>query len=320
MMECVRCLFALVVEGSLMARRHFIASFFLSSVVLCALSAGCSSSRQAAISHRDVVPQADPVVEAPYSPPSPADEESELLLPVSHWESANGDSHSSTSTQALTELEAIASASNPAVLRLEQQVQAAWAKTGHVDRLPDPTVGANVFVTPIETAAGSQRANLSVSQMIPWLERLDAKSQQACYEAMVVQQALNAERLRVVADVRTAWIRLYVLGKQTETNKANQQLLKSLIDVATARVATGVAAQGDVLLGTLEISRLEEQLISYQQQIESTKAVLNRVAGREASHAVSIPESLEVELPEWSYESLVQIASVNQPAIEAARL
>jgi len=220
----------------------------------------------------------------------------------------------------LAELEAVALGGNPAVLRLEQQVQAAWAKTEHIDRLPDPTVSANLFVSPIETAAGSQRANLNVAQMIPWLERLDAKAQQACCEAMAVQQALDAQRLAVVADVRAAWFRLFVLGRQIETTRANQQLLESLIEVATARVATGTASQGDVLLGTLEISRLEEQIILWQQQIESTKAELNRVLGREAASPVSVPESLDVDLPKWSHELLARIAFEHQPAIEAARL
>ena len=307
------------------------ASHWNRSVAVClsgfvvALAAGCSRSTQSLVQSaappRTAVQHADAA-----SSDLAASSSAEPVTTAAHWEPvetagpSSGASSAPDGSQSLAQLEAIASASNPALQRLEQQVQAAWAKTGHVDRLPDPTVGANLFVSPIETAAGSQRANLSVSQMIPWLERLDAKAQQACYEAMAAQQALDAERLKVVADVRAAWFRLFVLGRQVETNKANQQLLKSLIEVANARVATGAAAQGDVLLGTLEISRLEEQLITFRQQIESVKAHVNRVTGREASFPVAIPQTLEASLPGWSYESLVQLAVEHQPAIEAARL
>jgi cobalt-zinc-cadmium efflux system outer membrane protein len=312
------------------------------SGIVAVLGSGCTSTRDAlAASHRpsprnnqpgaafgNTAAPGEAVAQA-----GAANGSSELIVPALHSKAVTGTGPSSSILSVspdppsltgklpnLAELEAAALTSNPAVLRLEQQVLAAWAKTEHIDRLPDPTVGANLFVSPIETAAGSQRANLNVAQMIPWLERLDAKTQQACCEAMALQQALDAQRLNVVADVRAAWFRLFVLGRQMMIARAHQQLLGSLIELATARIATGTASQGDVLLGTLEISRLEEQLISWQQQIESTKAELNRLAGREASVPVGVPETLEVALPDWSHEFLSQLAFQNQPAIEAARL
>lgn len=223
-------------------------------------------------------------------------------------------------TPSLSELEALAATSNPAVRRLEQEVQAAWAKAGYVDKLPDPTIGANVFGNPIETAAGSQRANLSVMQMIPSLERLDARAQQASYDAMSVQEALRAEQLKVLADVRIAWYRLFVLGRQIEINTANQSQLKQMIELANARIATGSASEGDVKLGALELSRLYERLVTLRQQVESTKAELNRAVGRDADFPVRIPDQLVVSLPDWSHATLRQMADEYQPAIVAARL
>lgn len=301
------------------ARRLFRA---LTLLIVVGCSVGCTVSRKSltgnsepatniseAASSHELPPQEEAAITAEI------DEAPDSVQHVGYWKATKA-----SDTEGLAELEAIAAAANPVVRRLEAEVQAAWSRSGHIDRLPDPTIGTNVFGNPIETAAGSQRVNLTVAQMIPWLERLDAKAQQACYEAMTLQEALRAERLKVVAEVRSAWYRLYVLGRQTETNRANQELLTSLIEVATARVATGTAAQGDVLLGTLQLSRLEEELIAYRQQIESTKAALNRAAGREASHPVSVPRNIAASLPEWSFESLRELASEHQPAIEAARL
>jgi outer membrane protein, heavy metal efflux system len=157
-------------------------------------------------------------------------------------------------------------------------------------------------------------------QMIPWLSRLDAKSQQAAYEAMVAQQTAEAQRLSVIADIRVGWYKLYVLGKQIETTHASQQLLESLADVATARVATGEATQGDVLRATLELSRLREQLVSLEQQAASTRADLNRRIGRESEHPLPFPDELEVELPEFSHTALLESARQRQPEIAAAQL
>lgn len=223
-------------------------------------------------------------------------------------------------SESLANLEAMAQAMNPRLLRLAQEATAAEAKTHYVDKLPDPTIAANVFGDPIETAAGSQRANMSVMQMIPWLSRLDAQSQQAYFEALATRQQYEAERLRVVGDVRALWSRLYVLGKQIETNRANREVLEPLVAVASSRVAAGGGSARDAWLGDLELSKLEEQLLTLNQQVTSTKSELNRVISRETSHPIEIPQSLTPTLPEWTHEMLRQIAWEQQPEIVAAEL
>ena len=77
-------------------------------------------------------------------------------------------------SESLSELEQ-QSQQNPTLVRLSREYQAARAKVRYIDELPDPKLGANFFISPIETAAGSQRANLTLSQMLPWLPRLDAQ-------------------------------------------------------------------------------------------------------------------------------------------------
>lgn len=220
----------------------------------------------------------------------------------------------------LAQLEAEALTRNPVLQQMQQQYAAARAKVGYVDGLPDPRLGGNVFVAPIETAAGAQRANLTLSQAIPWLERLDAKRQQACLEAMAVQQRVRAERLKIVADVRTLWYRLYLIDRQTEISTASQQLVRELMDVANARVSTGQAAQGDVLAGTLEYSRVEERLLTLRQQRQSVEAELNRTLGRPADVAVVVPRELSVALPDWNHAQLRSQAFVHQPRIQSARI
>lgn len=223
-------------------------------------------------------------------------------------------------TESLETLVARAETFNPRLRQLQQETAAAWAKVRYVDKLPDPVVGANVAIRPVEMADGPMRADLAVMQMIPWLERLDAQVQEAVYEAMVIQQEYTSERLRIAADVRIAWARLYVLGKQIETTQASQQLLETLTEVATARVATGEATQGDVLLATLELSRLREQMVTLEQQVVSTTAELNRRLGRAADSPVSIPDELLVDFPGWSHDAVLETARQRQPEIAAAQL
>lgn len=222
--------------------------------------------------------------------------------------------------ESLLELEAIAMASNPTLRRMQHEAGAAWAKTGYVSKLPDPTVSTMFFTPPMNFEPDRQVADIQVMQMIPWLERLKAEAQQSHTEALVAETQYQAERLRIIGDIRVTWFKLYVLRKQIETTEADQAQLESLIKTANARVRTGDAQPGDALMATLELSSLEEQLLGYRQQIASTTAELNRLVGRDASMPIAPPTRIDVQLPEWNHELLKQIAMENQPELNAARL
>ncbi len=224
------------------------------------------------------------------------------------------------SIESLSDLEALAVTSNPSLRRLRREAAAARARANHVGRLPDPTLGANFFTAPIETAAGSQRANVTLMQTLPSLKRLNAQTQQACLEALALEQIHEIERLKTIGDVRAAWYRRYVLSKQIETALANQRALKLLIDTAISILPLGRGSASDVQMGIVEYSRLEERLLKLKQQLASNRAELNRLAGRRADIPIQVPRQLDVSLPNWSHEMLRQLALENQPAIASARI
>jgi len=224
------------------------------------------------------------------------------------------------SQEALGDLEAWAIKNNPTLRRMQQEAAAEWAKTGYVSKLPDPTVSSMFFTPPMNFEPDRQLAEVQVMQMIPWLGRLQAEARQAHMEALVAENQYQAERLRVVGDIRATWFKLYVLGKQIETTEADKAQLESLITTANARVRTGNAEPGDVLMATLELSSLEEQLISFRQQLAASVAELNRLVGREANMLVSPPAEIDAELPGWNHELLRQTAMERQPELNAARL
>jgi outer membrane protein TolC len=227
---------------------------------------------------------------------------------------------SAENRESLQDLEAQATVANPVLMRLQQEAAAAWARARYADQLPDPTLATMFFVPPMNFDPDRQVAEVQAIQMIPWLERLDAQAQRACLEALAIENEYQAEQLRILGDLRAAWFRLYVLGKQIETTEADKAQLESLIHTANARVATGNAQPGDVLLATLELSSLAEQLLSYRQQVASTQAELNRLAGRDAHTPLEIPTAIDAELPPWSHELLKGVALESQPELNAARL
>jgi outer membrane protein, heavy metal efflux system len=224
------------------------------------------------------------------------------------------------SLQTRSELEQWSLEYNSEIQRLALVFEGATAKTRYVDSLPDPKVGANFFGRPIETATGSQRGNISLSQMIPWVETLDAKQQLATLQALAAKADYRSSRLQVLEQVRIGWFRLYLIEQQFEVTKNNQQTLQSLIDVATSLIAADRGSARDVLLGTLELTKLEERLTRLQQQRTSQIATLNQLLNRPIDSKIVSPEKIVESLPAQSQEALVKIALQSQPDIQAARL
>lgn len=311
-------------SGSLKQTPHYVSGICVALALF--LVAGCAVERSARVN----VESSPGAFNSQKAEKQPVE-----VIPVSHRQVGRGSGtlesaaliaahaaspSSAASDESLAQLEETALSHNPSLRKLTQDWNAANARVGYVDGLPDPKIGANVFVSPIETAAGSQRANLTLSQVIPWLERLDAKKQQAWCQALELQHDLHGEKLRIIAEVRQLWFRLWFIERQIEVTDENRQLVKDLISVANSRVSTGNAAQGDVLAGTLQYARLEEQLVSLRQQRESTLANLNQVVGRPADTHVHSIVIETPELPEWSHSQLRELAWAHHPLIQSARI
>jgi cobalt-zinc-cadmium efflux system outer membrane protein len=220
----------------------------------------------------------------------------------------------------LEELENWAISNNATLRRMQEEAAAERAKAGYVGKLPDPTVGTMFFGNAMNFVPDSQLAEVQVMQMIPWLGRLQAEVKQSQLEALAAQNEYLAERARVVGELRVTWFKLYVLGKQIAITEAEKGQLQSLINTANARIATGDAQPGDVLMATLELSTLQEQTIGYRQQVAAAMAELNRLAGRDSRIPIQLPQSILVELPQWNHDLLRQIALETQPELVAARM
>jgi outer membrane protein TolC len=221
----------------------------------------------------------------------------------------------------LENLEALAVANNPVLRRMRQEASAEWAKARYASKLPDPTVSSMFFLPPMNFEPDRQVAELQIMQMIPWLARLSAEERRAQLEAMAAENQYHSERVRIVGDIRANWYKLFVLHKQIDIAEAEKTQIQALVNTAGARVATGNAQPGDVLMATLELSNLQEQLLSFRQQERSTVAELNRLTGRDSSSPISPPNRIDaMALPPWTHEWLLSVAISSEPELVSARL
>lgn len=217
-------------------------------------------------------------------------------------------------------------ANHPELRRLRATAGEAWARVPQAKALPDPMAQGTVFGEPMMMADGETRGTFMISQTIPSLKRLDARAQQASFEALMNQQAVLAAEQRITADVQEAWYRLSLLEKLLQLNEANEQLLRSLVTIASSQIEVGRATAGDVILATLELSRIEEERVQLRQQVASRTAILNRLLNRPADQPIStISQLTDTDADpslatETSLDALRAIALEQQPEIAMARL
>jgi len=172
---------------------------------------------------------------------------------------ANGTAAAGTSPRMLTlaELEAIALERNPTLIQAAMQVEAARGTHLQVGLCPNPVIGYLGEEMGMEGTAGQQGGFLE--QEIVTAGKLRVRRNVAGHAVQQAEHGLDAQRLRVLTDVRAGYYDVLITQRMVDINeelvrieeentKATEQLLEakeaSRVNVLQARVETEMAAMG----------------------------------------------------------------------------
>ena len=169
--------------------------------------------------------------------------------------------------------------------------------------------------TPTRLADGDNFFNLGVTLTLPLPAKLDRAGRVALARGRMAIEELRRTRLQVIADVKRAYFRLYVIDTTMATDLENQDLLRGLIDVARSQVATGRRTQDDVLRAEVEFATLAAQLIELRQQRTSVIALLNQLLNRRPLTPVPTPEPFDTRAVDARVEELFALAVEVSPAV-----
>ena len=219
----------------------------------------------------------------------------------------------------LREFIVTALAENPDIQAADERARAYAERIAQVTSLPDPMLTTKTFPEPIRTAEGDNFFILGISQRIPVPAKLDARGRVALEDVRVALERLRETRLRVIAEVKRAYFRLYVLDKTVLVTRANQDLLRGLIDVARTQVAVGRRRQDDVLRAQVELSNLEAELITLRQQRVSVASRLNDLLNRPVATVIDTPEDFDIRRSTHSVERLFDVAEAENPELARIR-
>lgn len=244
-------------------------------------------------------------------PPVPEDVQAEAA------DAARSAAKASSVSLSLADLEQLAEANNPTLVQLSMSVDKAYAVRRQVGLCPNPTVGYFAEEMGDDGTAGKQGG--FVTQTIVLGNKLDLNRAVAGQDVQVMLWELEAQRQRVLTDVRVTYFDTLGAQRRVEQARLLLQVAEAGVEAAEELVRAQQAARPDVLQAEI---LLNETRIILQNAVYDYEAAWKRVAslvGRPDLEPVALQGSLEGELTARDWEQTYQELLASSPELQAAQ-
>lgn len=214
----------------------------------------------------------------------------------------------SSESLTLASLESMALAANPSVQRAAALVQAARWRAVQAGLAPNPEAGIDFQQLGSDGLAEQYGVAFSQEIVVPRKLRLDRTIVQ--HEARRLSQELQAERQRVLTDVRLAYVRALRADRQLELTRQLVEIGNKGVQISSELLRAREVSRADVLQAELEV---EAANILYQNAFNARLAVWREIAALVGRQTME-PQPLDGDIEEITNdlvfeESLTQIQS-----------
>lgn len=189
----------------------------------------------------------------------------------------------------LSDLVLYAEQNSPDLKAAEHLTQAAEERIQQARGLPDPRLQVSVAAVPIETRVGPQQGKISFDQTIPGRGKRGQRAQVASAEAETAQTVYELRRRELGFRVADAYYELYLLARSIEITRDNRDILIYVEQVVRKAYETGNAPYADLIRSQVEIGKLENDLLSLNDQQRAAAAHLNTLLHRDVDAPLPAP-------------------------------
>jgi outer membrane protein TolC len=208
---------------------------------------------------------------------------------------------------------------NPAARVFEQRAEASRALAKAEGTLPAPEIMGQVWQVPFSQplAFNQNMIMVGVTQSFPAPGVLSAREESMAAEADV-ELAMASDRARMILrDAGHAFADYAESSAKHRIHRAHLDVMQHLSDVAHARHATG-GSLADVARAEVEVSRVEADFVTDATLIESARAHLNALLGRDPGAQLGPPADAEPMVPNVDVAVLVARARAARPEFKRA--
>ena len=185
-----------------------------------------------------------------------------------------------------------ASEKSPGLKAKYAEFEASVKRVSQVNALPDPTLSFGVFISPIETRVGAQKAKISLSQMFPWFGTLKAKGNASTFLAEAkYQEFLNAKN-ELHFKVKKAYYPLFEIKQHILLKEAYLDILKTDKQLAITAVANNKASMTDVIRVGILIEDLQTDIQLLKDQLKPYSIRFNRLLNKTDTSEIVVSNTL----------------------------
>jgi cobalt-zinc-cadmium efflux system outer membrane protein len=208
---------------------------------------------------------------------------------------------------------------NPLIQAAEAEWKASLETIPQAKSLPDPVLSYSHFGQSVETRLGPQRNKISLSQKFPFFGKLSLRGKIAQSQASILEEQYTAVRADTVLKVKQYFFTLYWFDNALRIAKAEKEVLRRLARIAQKRYETGQANQQDVLKAQLEISKIEDKVLTLKQRRKAAASQLNSLLNR--APGAFLGEVAGFQVPRFPFEltDLYELAKQNRPELRKVR-
>ncbi len=207
---------------------------------------------------------------------------------------------------------------NPRLARLAAEAAAAAQRAPQVKALPDPTASLTWFLMSPQTRVGPLQATINISQSLPWFGTLALEEQAAILDAAASRARVEAARLEVVTEARTAYLDLQFLEAESRLAREDRTTLEHYAELALARYASGVGLDQAVIKLQAEITRTDTRLLGIAVRRAEVAARLNALRDRPQTTPVVVADAGARRTVELELEALRLRSLAGRPEMAAA--
>ncbi|MFK7955481.1 MAG: TolC family protein [Lysobacterales bacterium] len=197
----------------------------------------------------------------------------------------------------LEKAEELALASEPGREAMLAKAQVMAEKSVVAGQLPDPQVRLGMGNFPIESGGfsteGMTQAQLGIRQAFPGGKTRSLGTERFRELGLQLRRSASAREKEVRMQVRQAWLAVYYWQHASAIVIDSRQHFEDLLTVTRSHYSVGHRDQQDLLRAELELSRLDDRLLSINQSLAQARAMLFEWIGSAALQPVG------AALPLW---------------------
>jgi cobalt-zinc-cadmium efflux system outer membrane protein len=206
---------------------------------------------------------------------------------------------------------------HPSIRAARQRVSAEVNRIPQVRALPDPMFNNTfwpIHEQSLQTAAGRVGNQMSISQAVPWPDKLRTKAAIVNQEVQMAQAEVDRIEREITESVRLAYYEVWFASRAITIIDETSQLVDDLTKVAEARYRSG-GTQQDVLRARLEADRLEDQLIGLTKQKQVAQADLAALVQQPVTLRIEPTEDLGLADVPRQLDDLIALAEQCNPEL-----